>query len=118
MVDQLLVTGWAVTVAAQRFHADPKTVHNWRRASVEAGRDGPARDRRRWSSRELELEAALGEVQVQPRVWKKGAEHLPAPTQQPNSLATRSLVAGSWGDGTRGPRVPTRSRPPFSRHVG
>ena len=64
MVDQLLVASWGVTVAAQRFHAGPKTVHNWRRAFVEAGRGGLARGRRRWSSRELEFEAVLGEAQV------------------------------------------------------
>ena len=61
-----------------------QTVHNWKNAFLEAGREGLAGPRRRRSSRELELEAeneelkaALGEAHVQLRVWKKGAEHLP-----------------------------------------
>ena len=97
IVEQLLVAGWGVTVAAQRFQADPKTVHNWRRASVEAGRGGPTRDRRRWSSRELELEAALGEAQVQPRVWKKGGGACPcsdAATQLAGDAEPRSRILG------------------------
>ena len=71
--------------AARRGGVSEQTVHNWRRAFLEAGRDGLARGRRRRSSRELELEAeneglkaALGGAHVQLRVWKKGAEYLPS----------------------------------------
>lgn len=69
--------------ADRRAGVAEATVHNWKRAFVEAGRDGLVRGRRR-SSREVELEAeneelkaALGEAHVQLRVWKKGAEFLP-----------------------------------------
>ncbi len=71
--------------AARRGGVSEQTVHNWKRAFLEAGREGLAQGRRRRSSRELELEAeceelkaALGEAHVQLRVWKKGAEYLPA----------------------------------------
>ena len=70
--------------AARRAGVTEQTVHNWKNAFLEAGREGLAGPRRRRSSRELELEAeneelkaALGEAHVQLRVWKKGAEHLP-----------------------------------------
>ena len=72
--------------AARRAGVTEQTVHNWKNAFLEAGREGLAGPRRRRSSRELELEAeneelkacaALGEAHVQLRVWKKGAEYLP-----------------------------------------
>ena len=71
--------------AARRAGVTEQTVHNWKNAFLEAGREGLAGPRRRRSSRELELEAeneelkaALGEAHVQLRVPKLGAEHLPA----------------------------------------
>ena len=71
--------------AARRGGVSEQTVHNWKRAFLEAGREGPAQGQRRRSSRELELEAeneelkaALGEAHVQLGVWKKGAEYLPS----------------------------------------
>ena len=74
----------SVKEAARRAGVAEQTVHNWKRAFLEAGRDGLAQGHRRRSSRELELEveneelkAALGEAHVQLRVWKKGAEYLP-----------------------------------------
>ena len=74
----------SVSEAARRAGVAEATVHNWKRAFVEAGRGGLARGQRRRSSRELELEAeneelkaALGEAHVRLRVWKKGAEFLP-----------------------------------------
>lgn len=70
--------------AARRAGVSEATVHNWKNAFLEAGREGLAGPQRRRSSRELELEAeneelkaALGEAHVQLRVWKKGAEFLP-----------------------------------------
>ena len=74
----------SVKEAARRAGVAEQTVHNWKRAFLEAGREGLERGHRRRSSRELELEAeneelkvALGEAHVQLRVWKKGAEYLP-----------------------------------------
>ena len=71
--------------AARRGGVSEQTVHNWKRAFLEAGREGLVQGQRRRSSRELELEAeneelkaALGEAHVQLRVWKKGAEYLPS----------------------------------------
>lgn len=62
-----------------------QTVHNWKNAFLDAGRAGLAGAGRRRSCREAELEAeckepeaGLGEAHVQLRVWKKGAECLPA----------------------------------------
>ena len=70
--------------AARRAGVTEQTVHNWKNAFLEAGREGLAGPRWRRSSRELELEAeyeelkaALGEAHVQLRVWQKGAEYLP-----------------------------------------
>ena len=74
----------SATEAARRGGVSEQTVHNWKRAFLEAGREGLEWGHRRRSSRELELEAeneelkvALGEAHVQLRVWKKGAEYLP-----------------------------------------
>ena len=74
----------SATEAARRVEVAEQTVHNWKRAFLEAGREDLERGHRRRSSRELELEAeneelkaALGEAHVQLRVWKKGAEYLP-----------------------------------------
>jgi len=60
-------------------------VHNWKRELIDGGRQGLETGTRRRSSRELELEAeneelkaALGEAHVKSRVWRKGAEYLPA----------------------------------------
>ena len=71
--------------AARSAGVTEQTVHNWKNAFLEAGREGLAGPRRRRSSRELELgaeleelKAALGEAHVQLQVWKKGAEYLPA----------------------------------------
>jgi transposase len=71
--------------AARKAGVAEQTVHNWKRAFLESGRDGLAgQGRPRRSSREMELEAdneelkaALGEAHVQLRVWQKGAEYLP-----------------------------------------
>ena len=74
----------SVAEAARRAGVAEQTVHNWKNPFLEAGRGGLAGPQRRRSSRESELEAeneelkaALGEVHVQLRVWKKGAEYLP-----------------------------------------
>lgn len=71
--------------AGRRNGVAEQTIHNWKKAFLEAGRAGlAAGGRPRRSSRELELEAeneelkaALGEAHVQLRVWQKGAEYLP-----------------------------------------
>ena len=70
----------SVKEAARRAGVAEQTVHNWKRALLDAGREGLAQGHRRRSSRELEceaeneeLKAALGEAHVQLRVWKKGA---------------------------------------------
>ena len=75
----------SATETTRRVGVAEQPVHNWKRASLDARRDGLAQGHRRRSSRELELEAenqelrtALGEAHVQLRVWKKGAEHLPS----------------------------------------
>ena len=71
--------------AARRAGVAEQTVHNWKNAFLDAGRAGLAGASRRRSCGEAELEAeneelkaALGEAHVQLRVWKKGAEYLPA----------------------------------------
>ena len=65
--------------AARRAGVAGQAVHSWKRAFLDAGREGLAGARRRRSSREMgleaeneEFEAALGEARVQLRVWKKG----------------------------------------------
>ena len=61
----------SATEAARRAGVAEQTVHNWKRAFVDAGRDGLAQRHRRRSSREAEneeLKAALGEAHVQLRV--------------------------------------------------
>ncbi|WP_423916945.1 transposase [Candidatus Poriferisodalis sp.] len=74
----------SASVAGRRAGVSEQTVHNWKKAFLEGGRDRLALGGRRRSARELELEAeceelkaALGEAHVQLRVWKKGAEYLP-----------------------------------------
>ena len=71
--------------AARRAGVTEQTVHDWKNALLEAGREGLSGPRRRRSSREAEIEAeneefkaALAEAHVQLRVWKKGAEYFPA----------------------------------------
>ena len=73
-----------VAAAGRRAGVSEQTVHNWKKAFLEGGRDRLALGARRRSARETELEAeseglkaALGEAHVQLRVWKKGAEYLP-----------------------------------------
>ena len=85
VVLSVLLGALSAAEAARRGGVSEQTVHNWKRAFLEAGREGLAQGQRRRSSRELELEAeneelkaALGEAHVQLRVWKKGAEYLPA----------------------------------------
>lgn len=74
----------SVAEAARRGGVSEQSVHTWKRQFLDAGREGLEKGARRRSSRELELEAeneelkaALGEVHVQLRVWRKGAEYLP-----------------------------------------
>ena len=74
----------SVAAAGRRAGVSEQTVHNWKKAFVEGGRDRLALGARRRSAREAELEAeceelkaALGEAHVQLRVWKKGAEFPP-----------------------------------------
>ena len=74
----------SAAAAGRRAGVSEQTVHNWKKAFLEGGRDRLALGARRRSTRELELEAeceelkaALGEAHVQLRVWKKGAEYLP-----------------------------------------
>ena len=75
----------SAAAAGRRAGVCEQTVHNWKRALLEGGRVRLALGARRRSARETELEAeneelkaALGEAHVQLRVWKKGAEYLPA----------------------------------------
>ena len=74
----------SVAAAGRRAGVSEQTVHNWKKAFLEGGRDRLALGARRRSAREAELEAeceelkaALGEAHVQLRVWKKGADYLP-----------------------------------------
>ena len=74
----------SVADAARRAGVAEQTVHNWKNAFLDAGREALVRGRKRRSCREVELEAeceelkaALGEAHVQLRVWRKGAEYLP-----------------------------------------
>ena len=74
----------SAAAAGRRAGVSEQTVHNWKKAFLEGGRDRLALGARRRSARETELEAeneelkaALGEAHVQLRVWKKGAEYLP-----------------------------------------
>ena len=74
----------SVAAAGRRAGVTEQTVHNWKKAFLEGGRDRLALGARRRSTRELELEAeceelkaALGESHVRLRVWQKGAEYLP-----------------------------------------
>ena len=74
----------SVAEAARRAGVAEQTVHNWKNAFLEGGRDRLALGARRRSAREAELEAeceeskaALGEAHVRLRVWQKGAEYLP-----------------------------------------
>ena len=82
----LSVLGGELSAAAagRRARVSEQTVHNWKKAFLESGRDRLALGGRRRSAREAELEAeceelkaALGEAHVQSRVWQKGAEFLP-----------------------------------------
>ena len=73
----------SAAAAGCRAGVSEQTMHN-RGEGVPGGRPGSVGARRR-SSREAELEAeceelkaALEEAHVQLRVWKKGAEYLPA----------------------------------------
>ena len=50
--------------AARRGGVSEQTVHNWKRAFVEAGREGLVQGQRRRSSRELELEAENEELKA------------------------------------------------------
>lgn len=61
----------SATEATRRVGVAKQPVHNWKRMSLDASRDGLAQGHRRRSSRELELEAeneelraALGEAHV------------------------------------------------------
>ena len=74
----------SVAAAGRRAGVSEQTVHNWKKAFLEGGRDRLVLGARRRSAREAELEAeceelkaALGEAHVQLRVWQKGAEYLP-----------------------------------------
>ena len=74
----------SVAAAGRRAGVSEQTVHNWKKAFLEGGRDRLALGARRRSTRELELEAeceelktALGEAHVRLRVWQKGADYLP-----------------------------------------
>ena len=74
----------SAAAAGRRAGVSEQTVHNWKKAFLDAGRERLADGARRRSARETELEAeceelkaALGEAHVQLRVWKKGAEYLP-----------------------------------------
>ncbi len=74
----------SAAAAGRRAGVSEQTVHNWKKAFLDAGRERLARGARRRSAREGELEveneelkAALGEAHVQLRVWRKGAEYLP-----------------------------------------
>ena len=74
----------SAAAAGRRAGVSEQTVHNWKKAFLEGGRDRLARGARRRSAREAELEAeceelkaALGEAHVRLRVWQKGAEYLP-----------------------------------------
>ena len=75
----------SATEAALRARVAERTVRTWQQAFVEGGQERLALGGRRRSARELELEAeieelqaALGEVHVQLRKWKKGAAEAPA----------------------------------------
>ncbi|WP_423918593.1 helix-turn-helix domain-containing protein [Candidatus Poriferisodalis sp.] len=70
--------------AGRKAGVSEQSVHNWKRALLDSGREGLAQGRKRRTSREVELEAeneelkaALGEAHVELRVWRKGAEYLP-----------------------------------------
>ena len=74
----------SVAAAGRRAGVSEQTVHNWKKAFLEGGRDRLALGARRRLAREAELEAeceelkaALGEAHVRLRMWKKGAEYLP-----------------------------------------
>ena len=74
----------SAAAAGRRAGVSEQTVHNWKKAFLEGGRDRLALGARRRSAREAELEAeceelkaALGEAHVRLRVWQKGAEYLP-----------------------------------------
>ena len=74
----------SAAAAGRRAGVSEQTVHNWKKAFLDAGRERLAHGARRRSAREGELEveneelkAALGEAHVQLRVWRKGAEYLP-----------------------------------------
>ena len=82
----------SVSAAGRRAGVFEQTVHNWKKAFLEGGRDRLALGDRRRSARELDLEAeneelkaALGEARVLLRVWRKGAEYLP-----PLGISSRS----------------------------
>lgn len=75
----------SATEAARKAGVAEQTVHTWKRAFLDSGRQGLATGGKpRRTSREMELEteneelkAALGEAHVALRVWQKGAEYLP-----------------------------------------
>ena len=74
----------SAAAAGRRAGVSGQTVHNWKKAFLEGGRDRLTLGGRRRSAREAELEAdneelkaALGETRVQLRVRHKGAEFLP-----------------------------------------
>ena len=74
----------SAAAAGRRAGVSEQTVHNWKKAFLEGGRDRLALGARRRSAREAELEAeceelkaALGEAHVQLWVWEQGAEYLP-----------------------------------------
>ena len=74
----------SAVAAGRRAGVSEQTVHNWKKAFLEGGRDRSALGGRRRSAREAELEAeceelkaALGEARVRSRVWQRAADLLP-----------------------------------------
>ena len=98
----------SATEAARRAGVAEQTVHNWKRAFLDAGRDGLAQGHRRRSSREAELEAeceelkaALGEAHVQLRVPKLGRSIslLRGPRDDPHRCRQQRLEVRGVGGG-------------------
>ena len=79
-----VLRGELSAAAGGRAGVSEQTVHNWKKAFLDAGRERLAHGARRRSAREGALEAeceqlkaALAEAHVQLPVWRKGAEYLP-----------------------------------------
>lgn len=79
----------SVAEAARKGKASEQSISTWKRQFLEGGKAGlvsggpvgPSQRERALAEENEELKAALGEVHVELRVWKKSAEHRLGPME-------------------------------------